>query len=106
MKEIPIRKFPRQSLSVVLENALYELSIKECNGVMAVSVARDGIVIVSNRRAVAGTPVIPPGYLEQGNFIFLTMNDGLPYYSRFEEGEKLVYVTAEKLEAIREGNNV
>lgn len=106
MKQIPIRAFPRQSLSVVLENALYTLSLKECNGVMAASVTRDGVTLVSNRRVVAGMPVIPPGYLEQGNFIFVTADDALPYYTEFEGSDTLVYVTRDELAAIREGSDV
>lgn len=106
MKEIPIKVFPRQSLSVVLENVLYELSLKECNGIMAVSVMRDGVAIVSNRRAVAGMPVIPPGYLEQGNFIFLTANDELPYYTDFAGAGTFVYVTREELTDIRGESDV
>lgn len=97
MKEIPIKQFPRQSLSVVLEGSLYELSLKECNGIMAVTVVRDGVTIVSNRRAVAGVPVIPSGYLEEGNFLILTNNEDLPYYTKFEGSDIFVYVTAEEL---------
>lgn len=101
MKQLPINQFPRQSLSVVLEGALYELSLKECNGIMAVTVVRDGVTIVSNRRAVAGTPIIPAGYLEEGNFVILTRSDDLPYYTEFDGQNTFLYVTAEELDVIR-----
>ncbi|MCK1967161.1 MULTISPECIES: phage baseplate plug family protein [Franconibacter] len=103
MNQIPVSPFPRQSLSVVLENTLYELSLKECNGIMAVSVVRDGATIVSNRRAVAGEPVIPHGYLEEGNFILLTDKEALPYYTDFEGATLFVYITRDELTALRGG---
>lgn len=98
MKTIPLKQFPRQSLSVVLENSLYELSLKECNGIMAVTVVRDGETIVSNRRAVAGAPVIPSRYLNSGNFFILTNNDTLPYYTEFEGSNVFVWMTNEEID--------
>ena len=97
MKEIPLKQFPRQSLSVVLDNSLYELSLKECNGIMAVTVIRDGETIVNNRRACAGVPIIPSSYLNDGNFFILTSNDNLPYYTQFEHSNTFVFLTNEEL---------
>lgn len=99
MKQIPLKAFPRQSLSVVLEGALYELSLKECNGIMAASVTRDGAVIVNNRRAVAGAPIIPSRYLNDGNFFIITDNDELPYYTAFEGGDVFVWMTNEEIDS-------
>lgn len=98
VKQIPLKVYPRQSLSVVLEGSLYEISLKECSGIMAVTVVRDGEGIVSNRRAVAGMPVIPSRYLNDGNFILLTDNDELPYYTEFEGSNVLVWVTNEEID--------
>ena len=98
MKQIPLKVYPRQSLSVVLEGSLYELSLKECNGIMAVSVIRDGETIISNRRAVAGMPIIPSRYLNDGNFFLLTDNDELPYYTGFEGSNVLVWVTNDEID--------
>lgn len=99
MKQIPLKSFPRQSLSVVLEGALYEISLKECNGIMAVSVTRDGEVIVNNRRAVAGAPIIPSRYLNDGNFFIITDNDELPYYTAFEGVDVFVWMTNEEIDS-------
>lgn len=99
MKLIPLKPFPRQSLSVVLEGALYELSLKECNGIMAVSVTRDDAVIVNNRRAVAGAPIIPSRYLNDGNFFIITDNDELPYYTAFEGSDVFVWMTNEEIDS-------
>jgi len=100
MKEIPLKQFSRQSLSVVLENSLYELSLKECNGIMAVTVVRDGETIVSNRRAVAGSPIIPSRYLNDGNFFILTNNADLPYYTGFESSDTFIFLTNEEIDDV------
>lgn len=101
MKQVPLKVFPRQSLSVMLEDNLYELSVKECQGIMAVTVVRNGVTIVSNRRCVAGVTVIPDGYLEEGNFVILTDSDELPYFSSFDTNQVMVYLTLEEIEDIR-----
>lgn len=98
MKQIPLKSFPRQSLSVLLEGSLYELSLKECNGIMAVTVVRDGVTIVSNRRAVAGMPIIPSRYLNDGNFVIVTDNDDFPYYTEFEASNVFVWMTNEEID--------
>ena len=100
MKEIPLKQFPRQSLSVVLENSLYELSLKECNGIMAATVIRDGETIVNNRRVCAGTPIIPSRYLSDGNFFILTNGDDLPYYTGFESSNTFVFLTNEEMDDV------
>lgn len=99
MKQIPLKSFPRQSLSVVLEGALYDLELKECNGIMAVSVAREGVIIVNNRRAVAGMPVVPSRYLNDGNFFIITENDALPYYTGFDGSNVFIWMTNEEIDS-------
>lgn len=101
MKEIPIKVFARQSLSVMLEQSLYEISLKECNGIMAATVIRDGVTIVSNRRVCAGMTIIPEGHLEEGNFVILTENGEIPYYTGFESTDVMVYLTIDETQELR-----
>lgn len=101
MKEIPLKVFARQSLSIMLEQSLYEISLKECNGIMAATIIRDGVTIVSNRRVCAGMTIIPEGHLEEGNFVILTENGEIPYYTGFESTDVMVYFTVEEIAAIR-----
>lgn len=101
MKEIPLKVFARQSLSIMLEQSLYEISLKECNGIMAATIIRDGVTIVSNRRVCAGMTIIPEGHLEEGNFVILTENGEIPYYTGFESTDVMVYFTVEEVESLR-----
>lgn len=101
MQEIPIKSLEKQSLSVLLEGSLYELSLRECNGVMAMSITRDGINLVENRRVCAGVLAIPFEYLEYGNFMLINPTDEIPYFNQFESSTRLVYLTSSEMEAIR-----
>lgn len=101
MQEIPIKSLEKQSLSVVLENSLYELSLKECNGVMAMTITRDGIKLIDNRRICAGVLAIPFEYLEFGNFMLINPTDEIPYFNQFESTTRLVYLTSSEMEAFR-----
>lgn len=101
MQEIPIKSLERQSLSVLLEGSLYDLSIRECNGIMAMSIVRDGINILDNRRVCAGVLAIPFEYLEYGNFMLINPTDEIPYFNQFESTTRLVYLTYSEMEALR-----
>lgn len=93
MLEIPLSAIPNQSFTAQLDNSFFEVTIKETNGTMAVTVNLNGNDIVTNMRAVAGQKIIPYEYLENGNFIFLTNNDDLPYYTEFGVTQSLIYLS-------------
>lgn len=101
MKKIPIKVLARQSLSVMLEQSLYEITLKECNGIMAATIVRDDVTLIENRRVCAGMTIIPEGYLEEGNFVILTINGEIPYYTNFESTDELVYLTMDEVSDIR-----
>lgn len=105
MKEIPLNTVEKQSLSVLIDGVLFELAFKLCNGIMAATIIRDGVTIVENRRVVAGVGIIPQGDREAGNFLILTNNDDLPYFSRFAATDVLVYANEEETIAFREQLN-
>lgn len=101
MKEIPLKAIERQNFTIMLDNKLFDITIKECNGIMAATIIRGDELLVSNRRICAGVPLIPEGHLEEGNFAFITDDDNLPYYTRFETTDVLLYASAAEVEAIR-----
>ena len=101
MRKIPLQVLARQSESVMLEQSLYEIALKECNGIMSATIIRDGVTLVENRRVCAGMTLIPEGYLEEGNFVILTNDGKIPYYTSFESTDELVYLTIEEVNDIR-----
>jgi len=104
MIDIAIQALPNQELSIQLEEFRYVITIKETNGVMAMSVVRDDVPVVSNVRLVAGSPVLPYRYQERGNFVLTTDGDELPYYPAFGVTQFLVYLSDIELEELRAAN--
>lgn len=103
MRRIPLEAIPNQSFSVRLDDALYDITIKEARGIMAVTIVRDNVELVSGLRATAGTPLLPYRYQESGNFIITTENDEIPYYTQFGVTQNLIYASQEELEVLRAG---
>lgn len=105
MKEIPLKAVERQNFTIELEGSLFDITLKECNGIMAATIIRDGIKLVENRRICAGMTLIPEGHLEEGNFAFVTDDDNMPYYTRFGSSDVLLYASIEEVEAVRAERN-
>lgn len=103
MIEVALARVPNQSLSIRLENNLYNLILKETNGCMSATVIRNNITLLSNIRLVAGTPMIPYEYLEAGNFVLTTLDDDLPDWNQFGISQSLIYVSEAELGEIRAG---
>lgn len=101
MKLIPLSAVPNQSFSVRLDNSVYEMTVKEASGCMCIDINRDNNIIVQGQRITSRTPVLPYRYQEKGNFIFLTLNEDLPDYSKFGISQRLLYLSASELEAAR-----
>lgn len=101
MIDVSLSAVPNQELSLQVEDVRYDLTVKEGNGCMVVSVVRNGETILQGARAVAGSLLIPAIYQEAGNFIFETQDDALPYYDQFGTTQFLVYLTAAELDALR-----
>lgn len=101
---IPLRPVPNQALSVRLAGLYFDLTVKALgNGIMALSLTREGKTLVKNTRALPLEPILPYRYLEEGggNLYWITENDSYPHYSRFGGADTLRYLTAEELARIR-----
>lgn len=94
MRVIPLDPVPNQSMSVTLDGNRWDITLKECNGVMCASLVLNDAAILSGQRLVAGVPFIPYRYLQtSGNFWILTDSDQLPDYTRFGIDQEMVYVS-------------
>lgn len=101
MININLQNIPNQSLSIRLDNNLFDLQIKEANGIMACDVVLNGIILQTGERAVSGFPLIPYQYQENGNFVFVTEQEAYPYWDQFGITQSLVYASQAELEALR-----
>lgn len=100
---IPVQAVANQRLTTTFDNDRYELTIKEINGVMGVTVVRNAVAVYTNIRIVAGGPIIPYRYQETGNFIFETQNNEIPYYTKFGDTQFLIYASPDELARFRRG---
>jgi len=111
MMGITLSNLPSQSFSILLDTHQYDFLVRYINangapgvGVMAISIARDNIPVVTGGRAVPLFPLIPYKYLEagEGNFVFVTLRGEYPNYTQFGITQSLLYLSQDELEAIRE----
>lgn len=106
MIQIPLQSIPSQSLSINLDNNVYDITIKASDiglsQVVAFDISINNEVIVLGQRVVTGTPIIP--YLELtdigGNFILLTDDGDLPDYQEFQISQYLVFASRDEINAI------
>lgn len=101
MIDIGLAALPNQSLTVQLDERLFDIQLREANGVMAITIVRDEITLVSALRITAGTPLLPYRYQEEGNFLLTVENDALPYWDQFGITQFLIYLTPAELETYR-----
>lgn len=105
MQQITINPIPNQTLSVQLDEELYTLTFKEgIEGIMSVDITRDDVVIVSGARIVAGFPLIPYRYLTTGNFLIITANQEIPFYTNFGVDQFLIYASPQEIAEFSNGS--
>jgi hypothetical protein len=100
MRVVPLAATPNQSFTSTIDGVRWGLAIKAINGAMVCDVARNGAVLLSGVRALAGEAIIPYAYLADGNFLFLTAADAMPDWRLFGVSQLLVYMTAAEIEAL------
>lgn len=104
MKVIPLKDVERHGLNFEVDGHTYQMTFTECNGIMAVTIVRDGVEIISGRRICAVQPLIPEGRLELGNFVFQSFNR-LPYFNKFGSGDVLYYLDPDEMVEFRAWEN-
>jgi hypothetical protein len=97
MQVLPISAIPNQQLSVILNDNQWNITLRDTNGTMSVSLTRNSEIIVLNARAVAGMRILQSRYQEEGNFAIISNNQGIPDYTQFGVTQFLVYISPDEL---------
>lgn len=97
MRVVPLASAANQAFTVTLDGARWNIRITTAARVMACDVSRDGTLLISGGRAVAGEPLIPYSYLATGNFIFTGADETLPDRRAFGVSQFLVYLSAAEI---------
>lgn len=61
---------------------------------------RDGVRLLSGTPILAGEALIPYRYLEDGNFVLLTISDELPDWRAFGSSQVLVFLSGVEISEI------
>jgi hypothetical protein len=101
MMQVPIQATPNQSFSIILDSNNWDFVLKTVEDATAVSLTLNGVDVIDNTRAMAGSLIIPSQYEENGNFFFTTANYQLPFYTSFNVSQSLIYASAAELVAFR-----
>lgn len=103
MIEVALQAVANQAFSVTLDGSRYLLTLKDSNGVMVADVVRDEVELLRGHRIVAEAPLLPYRFLQGGggNFVLVTENDELPQYAQFGFSQRLVYLTAAEIAALK-----
>ena len=101
MMQIPIQVVASQSFSTILDGNTWDFILKTVEDSTVVSLTLNGSDILDSARAVAGSFIIPSQYEEDGNFFFTTQDFELPFYTRFNVSQSLLYVSTPELAAFR-----
>jgi hypothetical protein len=98
---INLAPIPNQSLSVTINQVLYELRFFFVSNVMCCDLAINSVTVLSAMRLVAGSFIIPYNYLQNGNFIITTLNGEIPNYSFFGATQFLLFLTNAEVAALQ-----
>lgn len=101
MQNVTIEAIPNQKFSLTVGNNRYAITLKTNGAVMLATIERNDVTIISGRRCVAGSPLIPFRYLESGNFVFVTQDGDLPWWEQFGVTQSLVYASQDELDTFR-----
>lgn len=102
MQSITLQALNGQKFSLALDGNQWDMQIKDTNGVIAVSLSRNGVPIMENQSCVPGERVIPCKYQEAGNFFFTTKDYEILDYTKFGITQFLFYASQAEIDAVRD----
>lgn len=98
--QIPLAAKPNQSLSVVIDNISYEITLKLVEGIMEFSLSINSTKVTDGERCFPNQFILPYPYMAQnGNFIFKTENEEYPNWQDFGSTCQLLFFTREEIDA-------
>lgn len=97
---VELQNTPNQNFQLLVEQDLYNITIRSFDGLSFVSITRGGEDLISNVKAMPNQPIIESEYLfsEHGNFIFSSEDlDTYPTYEDYGINTIFQYLTKEEV---------
>ena len=100
--EVPLNKMPNQEVSIVLDDTMYDIEIKQgANNNMFISIKTDTQTLISSFPLTVNMPIITRQDKQvTGNFYMFSFKEGYPSYEDFGDSCILVYVSADEAEIL------
>ena len=93
---------PNQEFSTYLDGVRWDIGVKEAaDSCMVFTFSRNGVLLISGKRAVCNELLLPYRHLESGNFYVSTPNDEIPDYAKFDSTHILVYGSQAEVDEAR-----
>lgn len=96
--QIPLTQTPNQSLSVVIDNHSYTITLKLVKNIMEFSLSVDDQKITDGERCFPNQFILPYTYMVRGgNFIFKCENGEYPNWQNFGGSCVLLFFSEEEI---------
>ena len=97
---VDLQPLRSQQVFVQLDNVQHELRVYQSGGGVAYDLTRENVVVLQGQRLIVNSPLIPYGYLSNGNLILISTSDNLADYNEFGLTQTLMFFSGSELEAI------
>lgn len=98
-QSISIQSIKNQTLSVRLNENQHVIKLYDIGDGVAMDLTISDVSIFTGFRVLSGAPIAPYQYLIPGAFILFTEDESVVDYTKFGDTQRLVYFTAEEVEA-------
>lgn len=98
---VPIQAIPNQQFTITLGGVLFDITLRTIDDFTATSIRKNDVDVLDGSRTPAGALLLPYRYEESGNFLFVATDFALPYYTKFNITQQLLYFSADEIAAFR-----
>ena len=98
---------PNQKFSVNTDSGSVDVELRTIDGIMLMSVSRNGEYIVNSIRVAPNVLLMGYKYLQEqfGDFVFTTVDNEYPYFENFNNANKLFWLNYDETKEFRNGTN-
>lgn len=96
---------PNQKFSVNTDSGSLDIELRTVDGIMLMSISRNGTSIVNSIRVAPNVLLMKYRYLQEqyGDFIFTTTGNEYPYFENFNNANKLYWLSYEETVRFKNG---
>lgn len=98
-------ELPNQKFSFKTENDTVEIELRTIDNITLMSMKANGNNIVSSIKVAPNVLLLGYKYLQEqyGDFIFTTTDNQYPYYTKFNNANKLYWLSYEEVNRFKNG---